>query len=231
MPFTTSNFQFGDEKLDQRGRKYYARHVYMRFDVHGMPHSLGYDRIWSLRQLLEQHMGCEKNPTGHTFRGVTSYYCHWHFKVAKPSLIPDASACFAELGGQDLLKWKAAVIFGAALGALHRQDNANKQGRYIEWVRKHYIEDLEAEAKAACRYKQRIAALNAEVQAEFEVRLGSVDRDKDYLEFCDALDNPDFELDRRAYELAVDSLKGRDVTKTRLILGVDNTDWAQEFLK
>lgn len=89
------------------------------------------------------------------------------FKSEKPSLILDEDECVRALGGEAKLRqlFEDSIVAGLAEG---RAEHAlEEQAHFASCVLGHYGKVVEEKAIKATRYKQRLAALTAELQAEY----------------------------------------------------------------
>lgn len=138
-----------------------------------------------------------------------SYYVSATYRAPKPSKIPSEGELLSWLGGADNIGARICQGIEAGLANAKALAEAVERARIANLVLNDYVERVDEAASAAVRYKQRLAALNAEYEAEREVQCAKL-----LAELGDGAgvvwsDAPDFEPDPRSTAAAKAKLPER----------------------
>jgi hypothetical protein len=138
-----------------------------------------------------------------------SYYISATYKAPKPSKIPSEADLLCWLGGADNIG--ARICQGIEQGLANGKELAEaiERARIANLILSDYVERVDEGAKAAVRYKQRLAALNAEYEAEREVQCAKLLAEVGEGAGVVWSDAPDFEPDPRSTAAAKAKLPER----------------------
>lgn len=103
------------------------------------------------------------------FDDITYTGLRWqnYWSAAKPSEIPTAYACMDVNATVELV----VDICKLALDRQFDREETNKRVQWANQIARHVVNKARKEAEAICRYDQRLAALQAELDEEFKVQV------------------------------------------------------------
>jgi hypothetical protein len=138
-----------------------------------------------------------------------SFYLSATYRAPKPSKIPSEDELLSWLGGANNIGARICQGIEAGFAKGKALAEAIERARIANLVLNDYVERVDEAAKTNVRYKQRLAALNAEYEAEREVQCAKLLAelgDKCGVSWEDA---PDFEPDPRSTAAAKAKLPER----------------------
>jgi hypothetical protein len=138
-----------------------------------------------------------------------SFYVSATYRAAKPSKIPSEDELLCWLCGAENIG--ARIHSGIEAGFVEGKEAADaiERARIANLVLSDYVERVDDAAKVAVRYKQRLAALNAEYEAEREVQCAKLLAELGEGAGVTWEDAPDFEPDPRSTAAAKAKLPER----------------------
>lgn len=156
----------------------------------------------------------ERQPFHKDFLYQVMYWYKMFVRADRPKLIKSEDECLSLLGSREEIQ--AAMVEAARSGLAEAVDyeHAEERARIANIILGHYIEVVDERARTVVRYKQRLAALTAELEAEYQTQcsalLEELDRDCD-CDDCDIQwsDAPDFVADERSVKAALSKLQER----------------------
>lgn len=133
------------------------------------------------------------------------------YRADKPSKIPSESELLSWLGGADQIGARICQGIEAGFAKARALADAIERARIANLMLADYVERVDEAASAAVRYKQRLAALNAEYEAEREVQCAKLLAEVEHAHGGGVAweDAPDFEPDPRSTAAAKAKLPER----------------------